>query len=189
MVPLPTLTIPGDPVPPVDDPMVIGIIARPVGIHGEVKINKTTNGCPACLLSLREKIVIRLRDEFRELKLTHTSPTGNWIRFKFADVESPEHADLLRGAEIVIPSSEKPEKGADEYYVDDLTGCQVVADDDTDLGFLQEVWHQEHHDVWVVDGMYGEILVPAVKEFVLNVDVKNHVIVIKRVDGLWEENP
>lgn len=180
--------LPGEPTHPIADPMVIGIIARPVGVNGEVKVNKTSEGCPRCLYALEKHVIVRLGEQFRKLIITAQSPTSNWVRYKFEGVDTPEEADTLRGAEIVIPWENRPEKGKDEYYVDDLIGCSVVADDDTELGYLSEVLHFDHHDIWKVDGCFGEVLIPAVKEFVISVDVKSHRIVIRRIEGLWDES-
>jgi len=179
--------LPGMPVPPLADPMIIGIIARPIGTNGEVKVNKTSEGCPRCLYALKSEIIVRLEDQFRKLIITAQSPTSNWVRYKFKGIDTPEDAGLLSGAEIVIPWENRPEKDKDEYYVDDLIGCTVVADDDTELGFLSEVLHFGHHDIWKVDGCFGEVLIPAVKEFIISVDVTSHLIVIRRVEGLWDE--
>lgn len=184
----PEYELPGTPALPIDDPMVIGRIARPVGVRGEVKVSKIANGSPRSLQALGEYVLIQIDGQFRTLHIIHKSPTGDWIRFKIEGVETPEHAALLQGAEIIIPAAERPSKDQDEYYVDDLIGCNVLSEDDLELGFIQEVWHQPHHDIWVVDGMMGEILIPARKEFVLSVDLKNHQIVVKRVEGLWEES-
>lgn len=176
--------LPGDPVSPPADPIVIGRIARPVGVKGEAKA-VSTSGSLQHLVDLKT-VIIRLQDQFRSLRVSHSEISGKSIRFKFAGINSPEQAAALNGAEIVIPTAERPESEEHEYYVDDLVGCSVITDDGEDIGFVQEVWHQGHHDIWVIDGSVGEILVPAVKEFILNVDLANHQITIKRVEGLWD---
>ena len=63
----------------------------------------------------------------------------------------------------------------------------MVSDDGEELGVLVEVWKQSAQDIWVIDGQFGEILVPAVKKFILNVDMNRHIITVKRMEGLWEE--
>ena len=70
--------------------------------------------------------------------------------------------------------------------MNDLIGCSVISDKDEELGFIKEVWHQPHHDIWVLDGFEKEILIPAVKEFVLDIDTSNHIIRVKYIEGLWD---
>ena len=180
--------LPGTPASEIKDPMVIGVIARTVGVNGEVKVNSLNQGCPECLRGVYGEITIRLKNHFRRVNVTHQSPTADWTRFKFEGVDSPEHAEVLRGAEVVIPWEKRPPKPNDEYYVDELIGCTVVSDSGEEVGLLTEVWHQGHHDLWMVDGSYGEVLIPAVKEYILSVNTTEHRITVRRVEGLWDES-
>ncbi|MBT7617663.1 MAG: 16S rRNA processing protein RimM [Calditrichaeota bacterium] len=166
------------------DPIVIGRIARPVGVKGEAK-TVSTSGSPDIILN-KSRIVLRFQDQYRSLRVSRSQLTGKWIRLKFVGINTPEEAAVLNGAEIVIPAADRPESDEHEYYVDDLVGCTVIADDGEEIGFLQEVWHQGHHDIWVIDGLGGEVLIPAVKEFILSVDLEKHMITIKRVEGLLD---
>lgn len=176
--------LPGTTVSPPVDPIVIGRIARPVGVKGEAKA-VSTSGSPDLILN-KNRIVIRSQDQYRSLRVSRSQLTGKWIRLKFDGINTPEDVAVLTGAEIVIPAADRPESDEHEYYVDDLVGCTVIADDGEVIGFLQEVWHQGHHDIWVIDGLAGEVLIPAVKEFILSVDLEKHMITIKRVDGLLD---
>lgn len=165
--------------------MVIGNVARPVGIHGEIKVT-SPSGEPERLLGLKS-IIVNLNNNFRSLEVTRSVITSKWIRIKCDGVDSPEEAALLTGGDIVIAAADRPQQADDQFYVDDLIGCIVSADDGEELGLMREIWHQGHHDIWVVDGPHGEILVPAVKEFILSVDLQDHRITVQRVEGLWED--
>jgi len=169
-----------------NNPISIGRIARPVGVNGDVKVYSISNE-PEHLTGLA-KITVALPEGFRKLNILRSKRTNNWLRMTLEGIETREDAYLLSGCEIVIASSELPKPSTDEYYIDDLIGCRVIADDDTELGIIKEVMKQGHHDLWVIDGYFGEILVPAVKEYIVKVDVRNHLIVIRRIEGLWEES-
>ncbi len=178
------IELPGEEIIPPVDPIVIGRIARPVGVKGEVKAVSTSQS-PKPVLDLK-RVKIRLHNQYRSLRVSRSQLSGKWIRIKFAGINSPEDVAVLNGAEIIIPESERPISEEHEYYVDDLVGCMVVSDTGEDIGFLQEVWHQGHHDIWVIDGIAGEILIPAVKEFILNVDLESHRITINQIEGLLD---
>jgi len=168
------------------DPVIIGRFARPVGIQGELKVR--AENIDASLILELKTLTVRFKNGFRQFDVLKTSQVGASFRFLLADIDSRDSAGLLTGCEIVIAASEVPALPDSEYYIDDLTGCMVVTDENEELGFLREVWQQGHHDVWVVDGQSGEILIPAVKDLVLNVDLLNHRITIRNVEGLWAED-
>ncbi|MBC8466084.1 16S rRNA processing protein RimM [bacterium] len=176
--------IPGKRVDRLENPMVIGRIARPVGLKGEMKITGFSESVQYFLD--QNEIILQLPDEFRKIKITNCYPSGKWLRIKAEGVDSPEHASILNGAEIVIPSKERPEKEEGDYYIDDLIGCSVVSDLGDELGFLVEVLHQGHHDLWVVEGGYGEVLIPAVKSYISDVNIEKHLITVKYIEGLWD---
>ena len=106
--------------------------------------------------------------------------------FKIAGVDDPETAALLSGCEIVTSTKERPSLPKTEYYIDDLIGSTVETTDGEMIGLMVEVIPQGHHDLWVVNGADGEILIPAVKQFIAQVDKQHHRIIINRIEGLWD---
>ncbi|MDP8229141.1 MAG: ribosome maturation factor RimM [Candidatus Electryoneaceae bacterium] len=175
---------PGISVKAPEDPTVIGRIARPVGVHGEVKVFMEPTH-PDRLLSFN-KLIVRSKNQCRLLTVENIEKTAGWFRVKLSGLNTPEEAAFLGGWEIITSTAERPILDDDEFYIDDLIGCIVYTDDDEELGLLREVMSQAHHDLWVIDGFEGEILLPAVKDFIVGVDVKQHRIVIKRIEGLWD---
>ena len=179
-------SLPGQPAKQPATPVIIGRIARPVGVRGEVKVYSESHE-PDRFTGLNE-ITVRLNESYRRLSVLNTRRTGNFFKISLEGIVNPEDAAVLNGCEIVIDESERLKLPEDEYYVDDLVGMRAVADDGTELGFIQEVLHQDHHDLWVIEGQFGEILVPAIKEFILEIDLNRHCTVIRRVEGLWAED-
>ncbi|MFH0765033.1 MAG: ribosome maturation factor RimM [Calditrichota bacterium] len=180
------LTLPGTPGICPHDPVVIGRIARPVGLHGDLKV-VVESAAPERFADMKT-ITLRLREEFRSFEITHCDFSGVWLRLHLTGVECAEIAGLLNGAELVIPASERIQLELDAYFIDDIVGCAVIADDGQELGFIQEIWHQGHHDLWVVDGPRGEIIVPAVHKYIREVDLARHRIYLNPAEGLWEES-
>ena len=164
---------------------MIGRIGRPVGVRGDVKVYAESCS-PERIIGL-ERIIIRLNSGYRSLRIKGVRQIGGWFRVSIDGIGSPEAAALLSGAEIVVPSSERVTLPGGEYYVDDIVGCLVLSDGGDEVGFVREVWHQPHHDLWVIDGPSGEVFVPAVREFISEVDLNRHRVVVKWVEGLWEK--
>jgi len=133
-----------------------------------------------------EEVTVSLVTDYRKFNVLNIRQTGGCFRFALEGINSPEEAAILSGGEIVVPHTDRSGLPEDEYYIDDLIGCRAVSDDGEELGLIKEIWNQGHHDLWVIDGPFNEILVPAVKEFILGINVDKHSVVIKHVEGLWD---
>ncbi len=167
-----------------EEPVVVGHIARAIGVKGEVKA--IIEADDKNRLNNLKKIIINIESECFELIPKTIKPRSNYIQINFLGIDSPENASLLSGAEIIIPKAERPSLNDYEFYVDDLIGCMAETEDGEEIGTLIEVWHQPHYDLWVIDGANGDILIPAVKDFISKVDLIKHKIIIKYIEGLWD---
>ncbi|NLO40120.1 MAG: 16S rRNA processing protein RimM, partial [Ruminiclostridium sp.] len=73
-----------------------------------------------------------------------------------------------------------------EYFIADLIGCQVF-ENGVLLGRITDVLETGSNDVYVTEGgKYGEILIPALEQVVLRVDVENQQIDVVLPEGLVE---
>ena len=129
-------------------------------------------------------MTVRLDDDYYIFKVSGVKRTADWFRIRFEGIDTPESAAGLTNGEIVVPGAERPALGENEYYIDDLIGCSVTGDDGVEIGFLSGVMQQEHHDIWIVEGAAGEILIPAVHEFIADVDMVRHRITVHQIEGL-----
>ena len=77
---------------------------------------------------------------------------------------------------------------ADEYYIHDLVGCEVVTAQGRLLGTLTSVLTNPANDVYVIGQGKAEILLPAIKDVVREVDVANRRIVVQPTPGLLPED-
>lgn len=75
----------------------------------------------------------------------------------------------------------------DEYFVADLIGMQVITEDGEYFGRLKNVLETGANDVYVVETAENkEVLLPAIKECVLQIDMEKEVIAVHIMDGLLE---
>lgn len=73
----------------------------------------------------------------------------------------------------------------DEYFVADMIGLTVVTEDGEEFGSLKDVIETGANDVYIIDSKeHGEVLVPAIKECILNVDIEAGKMMIHLLDGL-----
>ena len=117
------------------------------------------------------------------------SESGGYNAF-FPDLECCEAAgdtldEAIDNANEAARNWISVELEEDEYFIADLIGMSVVAEDGTVLGTLADVMPTGANDVYVVRTENGkELLIPAIKECILNVDVEERAMRIHVMDGL-----
>jgi 16S rRNA processing protein RimM len=111
---------------------------------------------------------------------------GGWI-LALEGLTDRTAAEELRGAVLLAPRVDLPEPDADEWYVPDLVGLVVATEDGRELGRLEEILKLPAHDVYVVRGSGGEILLPAIADVVLGVDVAAGRMTVHLLPGLADE--
>ena len=90
-----------------------------------------------------------------------------------------------KGCALWIPREEGQELGEDEYYIADLLGMKVVLEDGTEFGTLKDVMETGANDVYIINSReHGEVLLPAIKECILNVDLESGTMTIHLMKGL-----
>ena len=73
----------------------------------------------------------------------------------------------------------------DEYFIADMIGLTVFTDDGEEFGKLKDVLETGANDVYIIDSLkHGEVLVPAIKQCILDVDIENGKMVIHLMEGL-----
>ena len=72
------------------------------------------------------------------------------------------------------------------YRVKDLDGCQVVTESGEVLGIFKDVYPTGANDVFAVRNEKRELLIPALKEVVREIDLKARRIVVVLPPGLRE---
>lgn len=156
--------------------MSVGRILAAWGLRGDVKVEPLG---PDSLWAPGQRLLIRSESHTIE----HARRSGRFLYLKLAHVGRDE-AERLRDATLDIPRDELPSLAEGEYYQFQLVGLAVRTDDGRDLGRIEEILPTAAHDVYVIRGPLGEVLVPAVEDFVLDVDLAAGVVTVEAVPGL-----
>lgn len=171
-----------------EDLFRVGCVATTHGVHGEVKVYPTTEE-PQRFKKYKD---ILLRDpqgrrEDRRMHIESVKFFKQMVIVKFRECETMEDAEKLRGAELYVPREKAVPLKENEYYISDLIGLQVDSDEGVCLGVLDDVIQTGANDVYVVKQEDGkEILLPAIKECIKNVDVKERQMTVHLMPGLVE---
>lgn len=161
----------------------IGFIRRPHGLKGYVRVEGLSDA-PDRFEAL-DRIGVELRDGRQEsLEIEGCRRDGNGWLMKFLGIDTTESAERLRSAYIQVPEEAVAPLPEDVYYVFELEGCAVVSDDGEEIGSLHEILSMPANDVFVVDTPAGEIMIPAVRDIVVELNPDESRIVIRKIPGL-----
>lgn len=161
------------------DAVKLGKITAPVGIKGEVRVYPYTDE-PTRFSSV-EKLnigeIVFTVEKVRYVK--------NMVVLKLSGIDNRNDAERMRGKELTIEKEMLWEIPEDTYFVKDLLSSTVLLEDGTLVGKLSDVIHNKAQDLYEVTKEDGHrFLIPAVKEFVLRVDIENKEMIVHLVDGL-----
>ncbi|HAH88260.1 MAG: ribosome maturation factor RimM [Armatimonadota bacterium] len=159
--------------------VVIGRVVGTFGLKGEVKIYVTTDE-PEYFETLKEFKAAGPGLAPRILKLESVRPGRGNLVAKFQGIDSIDNAEPLIGAQISIRESDLRPLEEDEYLVQDIMGMEVVTTDGRSLGKINQIIHAPANDVYVTE----QAMIPAVKEFVQNIDIKKKKMVVRYVEGM-----
>jgi 16S rRNA processing protein RimM len=159
--------------------LAVGRITRAHGIHGEVAVMNLTE--------VRSRYdpgsVLRLEDG-RMLTVERSRPHGHRLLVKFEEVPDRTQAETLRGEVLLVPEHTVPRAPDGAYWVHQVVGLEVVTEAGRSLGRVAEVLHNPANDIWVTRSAETEVLVPALRDLVLDVDLAAGRIVVREVEGL-----
>ncbi len=163
----------------------IGIITSTHGIKGEVKIFPTTDN-PERFKKVKE---VNISDNGKDtvLEVESAKVFKQYAIVKFKTINSIEEAQLLRQKELYVKREHAQKLLKDEYYIADLIGMEVILEDGTNFGVLKDVLETGANDVYIIEtGDKKEILLPAIKECILNIDVDNNKMKVHILEGLLD---
>ena len=164
---------------PRDGFRAVGLIERPRGLKGELKALSLTDfperfepGARVFIAGLSRRVA-----------------RCNWQKgrvYLYLDgVSDRETAESLRGELIEIPADERPKTDEPFWYIDEIEGLRVLSREGDELGSIREVLQTGANDVYVVDrGEQRDVLVPAIDDVVVRVDLGAGTMTVDLPDGL-----
>ena len=168
-----------------DDLLLVGRVARAHGNRGQVIVNPDTD-----FAEERFKVGIVLLvgpsgraepREIREVRFHQGRPVIGFDR-----VGTMNDAEALAGAELWLPADALPPLPEGTYYRHDLAGCEVIDTGGAPIGAVSRIEGTLERSYLVVDREGGEVMIPMVAEFCVNVDLPARRITVQLPDGLLE---
>ena len=164
----------------------VGVISSTHGVRGEVKVFPTTDD--ANRFKKLKKVILDTGMEKKELEIQGVKFFKQFVILKFKGIDNINDIEKYKGKSLYVTRENAVKLKKDEYFIADLIDMQVILEDGTLLGILTDVMKTGANDVYCVDSeKYGEVLLPAIGECILDVDVEGRKMTVHLMPGLIDE--
>lgn len=161
----------------------VGIITSPHGVRGEVKVFPTTDD--AKRFKRLKEVLLDTGKEKLPLEIEGVKFFKKFVILKFKGLDNVDDVQKYRQMGLYVTRQNAVRLSKDEYFIADLMGLKVLDEDGAEIGILKEVIETGANDVYDITLHDGRtLLLPAIKQCVLQVDVEEGFIKIHILDGL-----
>ena len=180
-----------------EDFLRIGVVTTTHGLKGEVKVYPTTDS-PKRFLEV-ENVILKTQKGDIRTKIKEVRFFKSLVIVGFDAFDNVDQVKGLSGTDIMIAREDAQPLEEGEYYIADLIGCKVIADEESikncgnllkngnELGVVKDVLQTGANDVYVVKTYAenpGEVLLPVIKSCIKNVDIESGIITAFILPGL-----
>lgn len=164
--------------------LVIGKVRRPHGVTGDVLVEVYTDFPER----LQVKTKVFAGQDRIPLTIRRQRFHNDGVLLAFDGFTTPEQVGRFRNQMLYIQTENAAKLSEGTYYYHELIGLSVVDEAGTSLGKIMEIIQTGANDVYVVKNDDGhEILLPAIAEVILNVDLELKSVKVHLLAGLVEE--
>lgn len=163
----------------------VGIISSTHGVRGEVKVFPTTDDMKR-FKKLKE-VLLDTGKETLTLEIEGVKFFKQFVILKFKGYDNIDDIVKYRGKSLFVTRENAVKLQKDEYFIADLIGLKVVNEDGSFTGVLKDVMETGANDVYIVESQDGkEVLIPAIKDCILQVDFEKEQVLVHLLDGLLD---
>ena len=168
-----------------EDLLQVGIITSTHGVRGEVKVYPSTDD-PRRFRRLREVVLDTGREKLN-LEIEGVKFFKQFVILKFKGLDNINDIEKYRQKSLYVTRKNAVRLQRDEYFIADLIGLKVQDEDGAELGTVKDVIETGANDVYEVEMADGRsLLLPAIKQCILNVDVENGMMQVHVLEGLLD---
>ena len=163
----------------------VGVISSTHGIRGEVKVYPTIDD-PERFLDLDE-VILDTGREHKILEIEGVKFFKNQVILKFKGYDNINDIEKYLKKDLLVDREHAVELGENENFIADLIDMEVVTDEGKVLGTLTDVIETGANDVYAVKTPEGkEILLPAIRDCILDVNVDEKRMTVHVMEGLLD---
>jgi 16S rRNA processing protein RimM len=161
----------------------VGVISSTHGIRGEVKVFPTTDDVKR--FKKLKKVILDTGREHLPLEVESVKFFKQFAIVKFKGIDNINDIEKYKGKSLLVDRENAVKLRKDEYFIADMIGLQVYTEDGEAFGVLKDVLETGANDVYIIDSQkHGEVLVPAIKQCILDVDIEGQKMTIHLMEGL-----
>jgi len=150
------------------DYLSVGVVLKPHGLKGEIKVKPLSD--EKRRFDELTCVCVKKEEGYKELAITARRYDRDFVYLYLKDCCTVESVEPLRGQYLWIPRKMARVLPKDTFFIGDLIGCRVWTDAGKFLGTIENILRTGSNDVYVVKGPEGEVLIPALKSVVTQVD-------------------
>lgn len=168
-----------------DELLQVGVITQTHGIRGEVKVFPTTDDVKR-FKRLKETILDTGKEKMT-LEIEGVKFFKQFVILKFKGIDNINDVERYKNKSLYVTRENAVRLRKDEYFIADLIDIEVFDEEDQPFGILTNVIETGANDVYEIKMHDGrEVLVPAIKECILSVDIEGRKMVVHLLDGLLD---
>ncbi|MBN1352318.1 16S rRNA processing protein RimM [candidate division KSB1 bacterium] len=161
----------------------IGYITGAHGIQGDVRVVLLSDR-PEKFDKLKKIKLESSAGEIGFFNIEKVRRHGKFVLVKFEEIETRDSAMSLKGASLQIKRESCPRLPADEFYHFELIGLVARSSEGLVLGKVVDILDMPANDIYVISDGKHEYLIPAVKQMIKKIDLKNEEMIIQLIEGL-----
>jgi len=171
-----------------EDLYQVGSITQTHGIRGEVKVFPLTDDISR-FKNMKNLLLDAGKEGYISLEVENARPQKNLVILKFKGIDNINDIEKYKGHGLYVTKDNRVDLKEDEYFIADLIGCEVYLDSDKDnrFGTISDVMETGANDVYEITLESGKtVLVPAIKDCILDVDIEGRRMEIHLMEGLMD---
>lgn len=166
--------------------LAVGKLRRPHGTHGEILMEVLTDFPER----LEPGVIVYIGSRYQPVTLRSRRWHNQALLVAFEEIADRERVGVFRNQFIFVRADDRPELPEGDYYHHQILGLQVITEFGKHLGVVKEILETGANDVYVVEQPDGhDILIPAVDEFILGIDLEKGEMRVHIVPGILPDSP
>lgn len=167
-----------------EDVFKVGVIIKPHGIHGEVKVYPTTDDVKR-FKKLKQVILKPQKGDEMTLSVVTAKFFKNLVILKFGEFDTPEELEKFRNAELYVTRENAVPLKEGEFFIADIIGMRALSDDGAYEGVLSDVLTTGANDVYEIElADKRKLYLPAIKDCIKEISPDKGLLTFHMMEGL-----
>jgi 16S rRNA processing protein RimM len=160
----------------------IGEVVNVVGLRGELKIYPYSEN------KERFETLKKIYFDDKQIIIENVRYKDNLVILKIQGVEDRTSAEACKGKEVFMHDEDLEVLPEGTYYIKDILGFWVEDKKHGIVGTLKDVRDNGAQNLFIIEtSKGGELLVPAVEQFFIGVDLARKVVMVDLIEGMYED--